>query len=139
MPECIFCKIVKGEIPCAKILEDDRVLSFVDINPINPGHALVIPKKHYHTLFDMDPEDLRACIVAAQKVGRAVYRSVAAEGVNLVQNNYRAAGQLIDHAHFHLIPRFEGDGFLPSWPGKPYLPGGLDAHLKKIVDALSQG
>jgi histidine triad (HIT) family protein len=139
MPECIFCKIVKGEIPCAKIMEDDRVLSFVDINPINPGHALVIPKKHCHTLFDMDPEDLQACILAAQKVGRAVHRSVGAEGVNLVQNNYRAAGQLIDHAHFHLIPRHEGDGFLTSWPGKPYAPGGLDAHLQKIVDALRDG
>jgi len=139
MPDCIFCKIVKGEIPCAKILEDDRVLSFVDINPINPGHALVIPKRHYPTLFDMDEEDLQACIVAARKVGRAVHRSTAAEGLNLVQNNYRAAGQLIDHAHFHLIPRYEGDGFLTSWPGKPYGPGGLDAHLKKILEALDQG
>jgi histidine triad (HIT) family protein len=87
----------------------------------------------------MDPEDLRACIVAAQKVGKAVYRSVSAEGVNLVQNNYRAAGQLIDHAHFHLIPRHSGDGFLTAWPGKPYPPGSLDNHLRKIADALSHG
>jgi histidine triad (HIT) family protein len=136
MSECIFCKIIKGEIPCAKILEDERVLCFVDINPINPGHALVIPKTHYHTLFDMDPADLHACILAAQKVGKAVYRGVSAEGLNLVQNNYRAAGQLIDHAHFHLIPRHERDGFLTSWPGRPYPPGGLETHLKKIVDAL---
>jgi histidine triad (HIT) family protein len=136
MSECIFCKIIKGEIPCAKILEDDRVLSFVDINPINPGHALVVPKTHYHTLFEVDPDDLHACILAAQKVGRAVYRGVGAEGLNLVQNNYRAAGQLIDHVHFHLIPRSERDGFLTSWPGKAYPPGALDMNLRKIIEAL---
>jgi histidine triad (HIT) family protein len=136
MSGCIFCKIIKGEIPCAKILEDDRVLSFMDINPINAGHALVIPKQHYHTLFEVEPEDLQACILAAQKVGKAVYRSVGAQGLNLLQNNYRAAGQLIDHVHFHLIPRNERDGFLTTWPGKAYPPGGLDAHLKQVVEAI---
>ena len=79
----------------------------------------MIPKKHYQTLFEMDPEDLQACILAAQKVGKAVVGSLSAEGLNLVQNNYRAAGQLIDHAHFHLIPRQKGTASSP--PGREAL------------------
>ena len=132
MSDCIFCKIVRGEIPCAKIFEDTHVLSFMDINPINRGHALIIPKQHYATLFEVPPDELQACIVVAQRVARAVYRATAADGLNLVQNNLKAAGQLIDHVHFHAIPRHHNDGFLTSWPGKPYPDGELSKMLEKI-------
>ena len=136
MADCIFCKIAKGEIPCAKVYEDDMVLSFLDINPINPGHTLVLPKSHYRTLFEVDPETLEACILASQKISEAVYKGVKAAGLNFLQNNFRAAGQLIEHVHFHLIPRFENDGFLTSWPGKEYPSGEMETTLKRILAEL---
>jgi len=136
MADCIFCKIVRGEIPCAKVYEDDLVLSFLDINPINPGHTLVLPKEHYASLLDVDPEAMKACAVAAQKISRAVYQGVKADGLNFLQNNFRAAGQLIDHVHFHLIPRYEGDGFMTSWPGKPYPAGEMENILRQIVAGI---
>ena len=132
MADCIFCKIVEGQIPCAKLMEDDHVISFLDINPINPGHALVVPKKHYPTLFEIPVEELEACIRASQKIAKAVFTAVGASGLNLLQNNFRSAGQLVDHVHFHLIPRDEGDGFLTSWPGRPYPAGALEKVLEKV-------
>lgn len=132
MLDCIFCKIVRGEIPCAKIYEDELVLSFLDINPISRGHALVIPKNHYATLFDASEEDLKACMAAAKIVARAVYDGVGAAGLNLLQNNYRAAGQLVDHVHFHLIPRNAGDDFMRSWPAKSYGEG----EMQKVLNAV---
>ena len=136
MTDCIFCKIVRGEIPCAKVYEDDLVLSFLDINPINPGHTLVLPKAHYASLLDVDPEALKACVVAAKKISTAVYQGVKADGLNFLQNNFRAAGQLIDHVHFHLIPRYEGDGFMTTWPGKPYPPGEIEKILRQIAAGI---
>ena len=136
MADCIFCKIVKGEIPCAKIYEDDRVLTFLDIGPINFGHALVVSKAHHATLLDTPEEVLEACITASRKVARAVFRATGADGMNLLQNNYRAAGQLVDHFHIHLIPRHKGDGFMASWPAKSYPSGELDKILGKIKENL---
>ncbi len=133
MDQCVFCKIARGELPSTKLYEDDLVLSFMDINPINPGHVLVIPKAHYTTLFDADPEALRACITVAQRIGKAVHRGIGAEGLNLLQNNYRAAGQLIEHLHFHLIPRHLNDGFLTTWPGRAYPSGELQATHRRIM------
>lgn len=132
MANCIFCKIIQGEIPCTKIYETDLVLSIMDINPINTGHALVIPKRHYPTLFEIPAEDLQACIMVSQKIAKAVFRATGASGLNLLQNNFRSAGQLIDHVHFHLIPRNENDGFMGSLPGKPYPAGELEKTLAKI-------
>ena len=136
MPDCIFCKIVRGEIPCAKIIENDRALSFLDIGPINAGHALVIPKTHYPTLFEMSDEDLAACAIMARQVAAAVHKAVTADGLNFLQNNFRAAGQLVEHAHLHLIPRFHNDGFLTTWPGKAYAVGEMDKVLQKVLAAL---
>lgn len=139
MEDCIFCKIARGEIPCAKICENDQALGFMDIGPINPGHALVIPRKHHATLLEMDVEDLQTCIVMAQQVARAIMKTLAPAGLNLLQNNFRAAGQLVEHAHFHLIPRRAQDGFLASWPAKSYCPGEMDRILLKLKDALQGG
>ena len=133
MEDCIFCKIARGEIPCARLYEDDRVLAFLDINPVAPGHALVMTKGHFPTVFETPEEDLAACIRAVKKVAGMVFRAVGAEGMNILQNNHRASGQLVDHLHFHLIPRRRGDGFLSHWPGKPYPEGEMKRVHERIL------
>ncbi len=117
--ECIFCKIVAGEIPCAKVYETESCLAFLDIAPVRGGHALVLPKAHYPTLMDLPAEWGEELLRGLSKVGKAVMEATGADGLNLMQNNYEAAGQLVHHAHFHLIPRFEDDG-LRLWPQSPY-------------------
>lgn len=118
-PNCIFCKIVAGEIPCAKIYESDTVIAFLDIAPVNAGHALVLPKAHHVTLMDL-PRELGGDLTEAlSAVGKAVMEATGAEGLNLMQNNYEAAGQLVHHVHFHLIPRYLNDG-LRLWPQSSY-------------------
>ncbi|CAM2061680.1 histidine triad (HIT) family protein [Desulfovibrionales bacterium] len=117
--DCIFCKIVTGIIPCARIFEIDTILAFMDIAFVQPGHALVIPKGHYPTLLDL-PTGLGIDLLAAQQtVARAVQIVTHADGFNLNMNNFEAAGQLVPHAHFHIIPRHLGDGFKP-WTQTPY-------------------
>lgn len=112
---CIFCRIVKGELPSTRVYEDDHVLAFLDINPIAKGHLLVIPKGHYATLLDI-PEDLFSAIMPViAKLGKAVMAATGAAGFNCLQNNFPASGQIVFHAHWHIIPRFEGDG-LKHWP-----------------------
>jgi len=132
MVDCIFCKIIRAEVPCAKLFEDDSVLGFLDINPINPGHTLVVPKTHYSTLFEISQKDLFACLTASQKIALAVLKATKSSGINLVQNNYREAGQLIEHVHFHLIPRFAGDKFLKSWSGQPC----PQPQLRKVLEEI---
>lgn len=117
--DCIFCKIVRGDIPCAKIYETPAVLAFLDIAPIRPGHALVIPKAHHRDVWELPDEDGRDLLAAIKIVGRAVVQATGAGGLNVGMNNGPPAGQLVPHAHFHLIPRVSGDGLEP-WPGTPY-------------------
>ena len=117
--DCIFCKIARGEIPCAKVYETPSVLAFLDIAPVRPGHTLVIPKVHAPSLWEV-PDDLAGELLTAFKtVGRAVARATGATGLNVGMNNGASAGQIVLHAHFHLIPRIEGDG-LDLWKGAPY-------------------
>ena len=115
MENCIFCKIVRGEIPSAKVLENEKVLAFLDINPVSKGHTLVIPKIHYGSYPEMPLDILAALGEALQKIGSAVRSQLDFAGFNILLNNDRAAGQLIDHSHFHLIPRNVGDGVM-DWP-----------------------
>jgi len=117
--DCIFCKIVRGEIPCAKVLETDSVLAFLDIAPINKGHTLVIPKTHLENIWELPAGIAVELHEAIRKVGRALMDGLGAQGMNLGMNNGSAAGQLVFHAHWHLIPRFAGDG-LTLWPQKSY-------------------
>lgn len=117
--DCIFCKIIRGDIPSTPIYSTDRVFAFLDIAPVNEGHALVVPRAHCQTMFDLPPDIGEELLRALQIVGRAVMRATEADGVNLGVNNYAAAGQLVGHAHFHLIPRFLDDG-LKLWPQKSY-------------------
>ncbi len=119
MDDCLFCKIIKGEIPSAKIYEDDDVFVFLDIAPVNPGHALVVPKKHSIDLLDMEDETVKKVFVAVKKVSKAVLEGVDAEGINVAMNVKPAAGQLVMHSHVHIMPRFDNDG-LKLWKGKKY-------------------
>jgi histidine triad (HIT) family protein len=112
MEGCIFCKIVRGDVPCFKIYEDDRVLSFADVNPINTGHSLVIPKQHAENIWEIGREDLTAIHLASSKIAKAMKASLAPEGIAFLQLNGRAVNQVVMHYHLHLIPRKSGDARL---------------------------
>ena len=129
--DCIFCKIIKGEIPCDKIYEDANTIAFLDINPVNKGHTLVVPKKHFETIFDTSNDTLAELTKAVKIVSSAVLDGAEADGINLGVNNLKAAGQLVPHVHFHVIPRFNGDG-LRHWPGKKLSDSEMKDISKKI-------
>ena len=133
--DCIFCKIVKGEIPCSKVFENEKFFAFLDIGPVNKGHTLVIPKKHYKNLFDMPEEELKGYMEAIQKVSKAIIKGVNAEGISINMSNEEAAGQVVMHTHVHLIPRFKDDG-LKLWPQGKYAEGEMQAVRDKIVNYL---
>ncbi|MBI1372905.1 MAG: HIT domain-containing protein [Phycisphaera sp.] len=132
----IFEKIIDGEIPCWKVYEDEHVFSFLDIGPLSTGHTLVIPKKPYVTLDEVDDATAAALGVAIKKIGAAVAAATGCAGWNVLQNNGAIAGQVVMHVHFHIIPRADGDGLGYRWPA-----GQLDADAAKdlqakITDAL---
>jgi len=134
--DCIFCKIVKGDIPCAKIFEDDKVLSFLDIAPANKGHALIITKDHYETLLEIPDDVLDDMMIKARKIVRAMSSALGNEGFNILMNNKKVAGQLVPHAHVHVIPRFAGDGVSLNWAPRKYKDGGIDKFKEKIIKFL---
>ncbi|MBU1046566.1 HIT family protein [Patescibacteria group bacterium] len=131
MNDCLFCKIVAGEIPCDKIYEDEKFLVFLDINPVNRGHSLVVPKKHSRNLLEMEDNELKEMSVLIKKISNHLKTQLKADGINIVSNNEPAAGQLIFHTHIHIIPRFEGDGF-KHWKGEGYKEG----EIEKIQEIL---
>lgn len=136
MDECLFCKIIQGNIPCARVYETEEVLAFLDIAPVNKGHTLIIPKNHYATLWELPQEIGSQLLQAMQLVGKAIMSANSASGLNIGMNNYRAAGQLVDHAHWHLIPRFQGDG-LELWPQGGYASQEeMDQLAKDIKDKI---
>ncbi|KAI1090566.1 hit family protein [Rostrohypoxylon terebratum] len=115
MAACIFCKIVKGEIPCFKLFESDKTLAFLDINPLSKGHALVIPKFHGAKLTDIPDDQLSEVLPVAKKLATAT----GAVNFNILQNNGRIAHQVVDHVHFHMIPKpNEAEGLGVGWPQK---------------------
>jgi len=121
-PDCIFCKIVAGELPGTIIDEDERTIAFMDINPATRGHALVIPRKHARDLLEIEPEELQAVAVAAQRLGARALDRLGADGVNLINSCGTAAWQTVFHFHVHVIPRYEGDPLRLPWvpgPGDP--------------------
>jgi len=115
--DCIFCKIIEGELPSYKVYEDKRVLAFLDINPVNKGHVLVVPKEHFNKFTDAPKDLLKDMISVIQNISLGVMDAVGAEGFNLGINNGAVAGQIVHHLHFHIMPRFENDG-LNLWTGK---------------------
>ena len=112
--DCIFCKIVRGEIPSVKVYEDDRVFAFMDINPINEGHVLIIPKAHAATIHEIAEVDFLAVMSATHKLAAAVKKALNPEGINLLQLNGKAANQVVPHLHVHIVPRWFGDGVTVS-------------------------
>ena len=137
MDNCIFCKIVKGEIPAAKIYEDEYASAFLDANPNNHGHTLVVPKTHAKNILDVSEDTLARMMPVVKKVSKAVFEGMGAAGLNITINNERPAGQVIFHLHIHIIPRFEGDG-LKVWTRKmPYKNGEMEQVAEKIKNALS--
>jgi histidine triad (HIT) family protein len=114
---CLFCKITSGEIPATKVYEDNDVFAFLDINPINKGHVLVIPKKHYETLLDMDDQILQKRSLIIRDLAVAIKKGTGSDGINTITNNGEIAGQEVFHAHTHIIPRFLHDGH-KMWESK---------------------
>lgn len=130
--DCVFCKIVAGEIPATRIYEDQTILVFLDSGPISDGHTLVIPKCHVETLHDCPPELLGQIFPRVGKIAGAVSAAMNSDGYNLLCNNGRAAGQLVEHLHFHIIPRNAGDGLLNRWPSYAYERGEIETIADKI-------
>ncbi len=128
---CVFCQIIAGEISAHKLYEDENILAFLDIKPVNPGHVLVMPKKHYQNLEDTPAEILSAVMAVVKKIGQLLKDKLGAAGYNVTENNDPVAGQIIPHLHFHVIPRHEGDGH-PQWRQREYAPGEAEAILKQL-------
>jgi len=121
-PDCLFCKIVAGEVPATKVDEDERTLAFMDINPATRGHALVIPKNHSQDLLAIDADDLAVTMVAAQRLAGRAKEKLGARGVNLLNSCGAAAWQTVFHFHIHVIPRYSDDPLRLPWipgPGDP--------------------
>jgi len=118
MVDCVFCKIVAGDIPSTKVYEDEVCLAFMDIGPISPGHTLLVPKTHYETVMEMPPETVAHLARQIPAMAGAVKKAVGAEGINVLENNGRCSGQAVFHVHFHFIPRWPDDGLGFRWPAK---------------------
>jgi histidine triad (HIT) family protein len=129
--DCIFCKIVAGELPATVVAEDERTIAFMDISPASRGHALVIPRAHAKDLHEIDPDDLAAVVAAAQRLAAQVRDNLGATGVNLLNSCGEAAWQSVFHFHMHVIPRYPGDPLKLPWVPAP---GDMDA----IADAAAQ-
>ncbi|MDQ3410018.1 MAG: HIT family protein [Actinomycetota bacterium] len=121
-PDCLFCKIVAGDVPSTKIDEDERTVAFMDINPGTRGHALVVPRNHARDLHDIDPDDLAAVTRAGQRLAARQRDVLGAEGINLLNACGAAAWQTVFHFHLHVVPRYAEDGLRLPWvptPGDP--------------------
>lgn len=130
--ECIFCRIRDGQIPATRVYEDNKTLAFMDINPLNDGHLLVVPKIHAETIFDISPADLLAVSTTVKKVADAIHEALRPEGLNLYQANGAAASQVVPHFHLHVIPRWKGDGKGFDWK----LVKGDPARIKATADRI---
>ena len=135
--DCVFCRIRDGQIPSTRVYEDDRTIAFMDINPLNEGHTLVIPRVHAATLFEADDADLGAALATAKRVAVAIRQALHPDGLNLLQANGAAAFQSVPHFHFHLVPRFTGDGKGFDWPMVAGDRGRIQAAAEKIRGALA--
>ena len=134
--DCIFCKIISGQIPAIKIYEDDVVVAFLDIGPVSDGHTLVMPRTHVEKVHNCPPELLGQVWTRLGKVAGAIVSAMNSDGYNVLCNNGRAAGQVVDHLHFHIIPRNAGDGVFNQWPSFKYPHGRAEAIAAKIKAKL---
>ncbi len=114
--DCLFCKIIAGEIPCTKVFEDESCLAFMDIAPLNKGHLLVVPKEHFGTIVEIDPKLYGHLFSVICRLAKAVNGAIEPDGMNVLQLNGRAANQVVPHLHVHIVPRLEGDGLtISAW------------------------
>ncbi len=136
MEDCIFCKIAAGTIPCAKVYEDDDVISFMDINPISEAHTLIITKQHYQYAHQCPPQLFARLASKLPSIAAAVLEVSGADGYNLLCNNGNASGQVVPHLHFHVIPRFKGDGVFSRWPAGKYDEGRMHQLCEQIIEKM---
>jgi len=134
--DCIFCKIIRGEIPSFKVFEDERVFAFMDINPIQPGHSLVIPKFHTENIFTAPDDWAAATINGVQRLARAVQKTVEPDGINILQANGPGAAQSVFHIHMHVVPRAMGDEMKMNWGIHPGDMGEIEAMAGRICGNL---
>lgn len=132
---CIFCQIIQGVIPAHKVYEDEFTMAFLDKSPVQKGHTLIVTKDHYERLEDVDEDDLNALIETVQKVGEAVMDLPNVIAYNVRLNNGPGAGQVVDHVHFHVIPRYTDDG-LQDWKGKEYGDSEMQQTKNLLIKAL---
>lgn len=134
MEDCLFCRIILKEIPSWGVYEDENVYAFLDIQPVHLGHTLVVPKRHVEDIFHTDPETWQHTLEAVRRIAPKVRAATQADGLNLLMNNGRSAGQLIDHVHIHLIPRYENDG-LHGFPQQDSTPENRTEMAERIRNA----
>lgn len=132
MNTCLFCKIISGEIPSAKVYEDEHTLALLDIHPVNIGHTLVIPKKHFANLYETPDETLAQMMAVVKKLSIAIKSAMNADGINIEMNNDPVAGQVIFHTHIHIVPRFSDDGFT-HWHGARRYREGEDTEIAQKI------
>lgn len=140
MSECIFCKIVNGEIPCAKVFENDHVVAFLDISQVTKGHTLVIPKVHKENIYELTPEIASKVFEVVPQISNAIKKQFKPVGLNLLNNNGEQAGQSVFHYHMHIVPRYgKGDGFGAVWKSHAdqYSPEQLQEIASSIKSELS--
>jgi histidine triad (HIT) family protein len=136
MSDCVFCRIVAGQIPSTKVFEDEHTLAFMDLGQVNPGHVLVAVKKHAENLYALDDAQAAAVARASAKIARAIHDAFKPEGLSVYQANGKAAGQTVFHYHVHLLPRHAGDGMELTWPVKNPPREKLEAYAAKIRTTL---
>ncbi len=132
LADCVFCKIVSGEIPCHRVFENERVLAFLDINPLSLGHTVVIPRTHAVRFEQLSEDDAAALAGAIGPLARRILSAVESQDYNLLQNNGSSAGQVVMHVHVHIIPRRANDGLGFRWKAGPAAPQELSALASKI-------
>lgn len=132
---CIFCKILAGEIPSTAVYEDDDFKAILDVNPAAQGHVIILPKNHAANIYELPDEDASKIMIVAKKIATAIEKAYHCDGVNILQNNGEAAGQTVFHLHVHVIPRFKGDTVNIGWK-QGDMPEDLDAICKEIQAQL---
>jgi histidine triad (HIT) family protein len=132
MADCVFCKIVAGELPCHRVDEDDSTIAFMDIGQVNPGHVIVAVKSHAETILDLTPDQAGAAFRTARRVARAVEAAFEPEGITILQANRPVGEQTVPHFHMHVVPRHTDDGLVITWPAKHPPAEELAAYAQRI-------
>ncbi|MCR5431106.1 MAG: HIT family protein [Lachnospiraceae bacterium] len=136
MDNCVFCKIVAGQIPSATVYEDDDFKAIMDIAPAAKGHVIILSKRHMLSLLEIEEKTASRALIVASKIANAMKKALGCDGINMLQNNGSAAWQSVFHLHIHLIPRFDGDGIIIPWKELSYADGEAAEYAKKIAAQL---